>query len=211
MLKSYSRVILLSAQPQESGSPCCGSCRVEVQRWYVVFFKDVFIQNSWKGLSLGAQIRRFKSPRDLILGADHKLLTQNRPPEAFHPSTPVQCVLFPHFSPNPKRFMSSAQHFQSWDRSEGGGEIVCVYVSIFNKFSFFFSFFLSFTLTHNPLKAAERMFHRPLLVFVVPDLFQRPCRCHGRPHRTWEGGERSGQGRPGREAMRALLHYRGPI
>lgn len=35
----------------------------------------------------GAQIRWFNSLRDLILGADHKLLTQNRPPEAFHPST----------------------------------------------------------------------------------------------------------------------------
>lgn len=61
----------------------------------------------------GAQIRRFKSPQDLILGRDHKLLTRNRPPEAFHPSTPFQCVLFPHFARNPKRFMSSTQDFQS--------------------------------------------------------------------------------------------------
>lgn len=78
----------------------------------------------------GAQIRRFKSPRDLILGADHKLLTQNRPPEAFHPSTPFQYVLFLHFSPNPNRVMSSMPDFK--DRRPRRGNRVCLYHALIN-------------------------------------------------------------------------------
>lgn len=47
---------------------------------------------------------------------------------------------------------------------------MCMFQSLISPVLFF-----SFTVTHNPLKAAKRMFHRPLLVFAVPDLFQRPA------------------------------------